>query len=65
MKEPVMIITDAGAVMERLPFSQCPTFMLKQSALRKTTQRPSEDGDYDNGIFNRQYAAILLRERGS
>jgi len=64
MREPVMAITDGGNVVERLPFSQCPTFMLKASALGKTGQVPSEDGDYDNGAFNRQYAAILLRERG-
>lgn len=63
MREPIMIIMDKGKEFDRLPFSECPDFLLKQSALGKTGKVPSDDGNYDDGSFNRQYAAILLRER--
>lgn len=63
MREPFMIITDAGQEVESIPFSQCPIWMLEKSASGKTAQRPSEDGCLGDGAFNREYAARLLAER--
>lgn len=65
MREPMMIITDRGQEVDRIPFSQCPSFMLKDSASGKTRQCPSEDGCLGDGGFNRMYAARLLRERSA
>lgn len=64
MREPAMIITDNGEEVERLPFSQCPSFMLEASATGRTKSVPSDYGTSD-GTFNRQYAARLLRERAN
>lgn len=63
MKEPAMIITDQGVEVERLPFSQCPSFMLESSAAGRNKTVPSEDGGMTGASFNREYAARLLRER--
>lgn len=61
MKEPYWI-SASGA---HIPFSQCEVGLLKQVALSSPLAfyTPGEDGETDVG-FDRQYAAILLRERG-